>query len=226
MSRTGNVQTKANGNISDRRLEANRSNAQLSTGPISEAGKATSARNNFRHGFTGAFCLLPDENEEAFDQLCRDLAEEHRPGTTTETLLVNDMARHYWLYTRALRLQEDCFALDISEPSAQARLNLLLRYGTAHERSFHRCLFNLSKLRKERLALQRGFESQERARALEERRNKLAAREDEAYEKEKNKPLDEVESMLQYFREMNLRDLMEQEEEDQQPKRISRKKVA
>ena len=40
--------------ISQRKLEANRRNAQLSTGPRTEEGKARSSRNNWKHGRTSA----------------------------------------------------------------------------------------------------------------------------------------------------------------------------
>jgi hypothetical protein len=202
--------------FSDRKLEANRQNAQLSTGPVTEAGKATSSQNNFRHGLTGAFCLLPDENREEFNKLHADLSEEHQPATATESMLVNDMARHYWLYQRALRLQETCFAADLTAGATQNQLSLYLRYGTTNERAFRRCLTDLLKLRKERLRLERGFESQARERAAELRREsreqRLAAlgkREAEAYEKERNKPETEFDIINEYFREMNTRDLRE-----------------
>jgi hypothetical protein len=156
--------------LSPRKLEANRQNAQQSTGPTSEEGKATSSRNNFRHGFTGAFCLLPHESREEFDQLVADLSEEHQPATVTESILVNDMARHYWLHQRALRMQEECFSFDLTAPDTQKQLDLFVRYGGTHERAFARCLAALLKLRKDKLALERGFESQERERARERSR--------------------------------------------------------
>jgi len=40
-------------------IAANQKNSQNSTGPKSETGKAVSCRNNFRHGFTGAFGMGP-----------------------------------------------------------------------------------------------------------------------------------------------------------------------
>lgn len=40
--------------VSQRKLEANRRNAQLSTGPRTEEGKARSSRNNWKHGRTSA----------------------------------------------------------------------------------------------------------------------------------------------------------------------------
>lgn len=160
--------------ISDAKLRANRQNARLSTGPASEEGKAASSRNNIRHGLAGAFSVLPGESLEDFEQLLADLQDEHKPGTTTEALLVADMARHYWLYQRALRLQEECFAAGLQSGETQNRLSLLLRYGTTHERAFRRCLADLLKLRKQRLQLERGFESQKHARAAERRREVAA----------------------------------------------------
>ena len=202
--------------FSERKVEANRQNAQLSTGPVTEAGKAISAQNNFRHGLTGAFCLLPEENADEFNKLHADLSEEHQPTTATESMLVNDMARHYWLYQRALRLQEQCFAADLTAGATENQLSLFLRYGTTHERAFRRCLTDLLKLRKERLRLERGFESQARERAAEIRREsreqRLTAtekREAEGYEREKNKPESEFDIINEYFREQDLQDLRE-----------------
>ena len=160
--------------VSDSRVRANRQNAELSTGPVSDAGKAVSSRNNLRHGLSGAFCVLPGEEVEEFERLRTGLEEEHEPATLTESLLVNDMARHYWMYQRALRLQEECFGADLSSGAAQTRLSLFLRYGVTHERAFRRCLSDLLKLRKQTLQLERGFESQERAQAAERRREVAA----------------------------------------------------
>src|SRR4051812_44104754 len=89
-------------------------------------------------------------------------------------MLGNDRARHYWLYQRALRLQETCFTADLTAASTQNQLSLFLRYGTTHERAFRRCLTDLLKLRKQRLQLERGFESQARAQAAERRREVAA----------------------------------------------------
>jgi hypothetical protein len=42
-------------------IHANRTNAQLSTGPKTE-GKAAVAQNNFRRGLPSHFSVLPSEN--------------------------------------------------------------------------------------------------------------------------------------------------------------------
>ena len=146
--------------VSQAKLQANRSNAKLSTGPRTAEGKAISSRNHLTHGFHGAFCVLPSENGELFTELCDNLLAEHAPATATERLLVVDMARHYWLTQRALRLQESCFHLDLDDRELEKKLALYIRYQTTNQRAFHRCLADLLKLKQLRPADQGGFESQ------------------------------------------------------------------
>src|SRR3954452_19753842 len=51
--------------LSERRLAANRANAQLSTGPRTETGKAVSSLNAVKTGLCGRAVLLADEEEAA-----------------------------------------------------------------------------------------------------------------------------------------------------------------
>lgn len=157
--------------VSERKRVANRENASHSTGPKTGEGKLASSRNALRHGLTGGFALLPDEDAAEFERMQLALIDEHQPSTETESQLVVDMARHYWLYQRALRLQDECFFDDLNLPAVQKRLALFLRYGTGHERQYSRCLHDLLKLRKDKLRLERGFESQVREQAAEVRRS-------------------------------------------------------
>src|SRR5215471_13668506 len=89
--------------------QANRENAKFSTGPTSEAGKAVSALNNLRHGLTGAFRVLPTESQEQFDELLAAFRDEHKPSTMTEDTLVEAMAQHQWLRSRAIKLEFSCY---------------------------------------------------------------------------------------------------------------------
>jgi len=59
--------------ISQAQIDANRANAQLSTGPTSAAGKAISSQNRRYHGLAGAFQIMPWEDAEAFVTLQNDL---------------------------------------------------------------------------------------------------------------------------------------------------------
>ena len=148
-------------------IAANQQNAGRSTGPKSHDGKAISALNNFRHGFTGAFCILNWEDEEQYDLLYGGLLDDHQPTNTTEHLLVKTMAQSYWLRERALNLQQRCFNPDIpmAHEHQQKQLALYLRYQTTHDRAFTKALDQLTKLRSEKRKGEIGFESQQRKEA-------------------------------------------------------------
>ena len=143
-------------------IAANQQNARLSTGPKSEEGKAASSKNNLRHGFTGAFMILPWEKQEEFDTLLSELRAEHQPATMTETLLVEKMAQSFWLSQRAVKLQQiACFHDETDSPERDRQVALYLRYQTTHDRGFHKSLNDLLKLRAEMRKQEIGFESQQ-----------------------------------------------------------------
>ena len=83
---------------------ANQQNAQLSSGPRTEAGKAASSRNAVRHGLTGAFRVLAHEDQHEFDQLSTRLVDEHEPKTEHQLFLVEQLAKSQWNLARAQRL--------------------------------------------------------------------------------------------------------------------------
>jgi hypothetical protein len=145
------------------RAEINRENAAHSTGPRSITGKLASSRNSLQHGLASGTVLIPGEDPAEFESLLNDLLAEYHPATTTEELLIQEMAQSFWLSQRALRLQNDCFTENGVD---EKRLALFLRYQTTHERAFHKALNTLRKLQKERLRdCKSGFVSQSAARS-------------------------------------------------------------
>ena len=130
-------------------IAANQANSQHSTGPQSAKGKATVSSNAVRHGLVGKFLFLPGESAEEFHKLQEGLRAEHSPATPTETLLIENMAQHYWLQQRAIRLQGRCFD-EAGACNAEKELALYLRYHTTHERAFYKSLNTLLKLRAEK----------------------------------------------------------------------------
>jgi hypothetical protein len=145
-------------------VTANQLNAQRSTGPKTALGKAIVARNNFRHGFTGAFTVLPWEKQGEFDMLIDALREEHEPSGLTERFLVDKMAQALWLTKRAVMLQHVTFSYEVPTCDDEKQLALYLRYQTTNERIFSKCLNELLKLRAAKRKQEIGFESQERKR--------------------------------------------------------------
>ena len=151
----------------------NRQNAQHSTGPRTPEGKAVSSMNRFRHGLAGQFVLLDWEDGDLYDELLILLQDEHQPETITEHLLVERMAQHQWLSQRAVRLQRYCFHDKVPLCQEEKLLALYIRYGTTHDRAFHKCLADLMKLRAQKAKQQAGFESQKRQQAAETRKQEL-----------------------------------------------------
>jgi hypothetical protein len=82
---------------------ANQANARLSTGPISENGKAISSHNNLRHGFRSQTVLLPGDDPAAYEALLADLTEYYAPQELIETRFVREMTDADW---RLRRLRE------------------------------------------------------------------------------------------------------------------------
>ena len=130
-------------------MEANRQNAQHSTGPRTEEGKVASSQNNFKHGFCGAFQVLDSESQEEFDALLTALRLEHSPSTATENILVDRLAQHFWLSQRAQLLQTMSFSSEYDNAAAEKSFALYLRYQVANDRAFSKCLHDLLKLRAE-----------------------------------------------------------------------------
>ena len=149
---------------------ANQANAQHSTGPTSEEGKAISSQNRRKFGLTGRFTVLPWEDQEDFNLLVTRLRAEHQPTIAFETDLIEKMAQHFWLAQRAVLLQETCFDRELPICEQQKLMALYLRYQTTHERAFERCVKELRTLRNESRKQKIGFESQKRKQAEEAHR--------------------------------------------------------
>src|SRR5947207_3612668 len=162
-------------------VAANQANAQRSTGPRTPQGKAISAMNNFRHGFNGAFTVLPWEQQDEFDLLLGALRDEHKPSSLTETVLVDRMAQSLWLSKRAVMLQHVTFNHNMPTCDDEKQLALYIRYQTTNERAFHKCLSDLLKLRSEKRKQDIGFESQQRLQAEHIRREAVENRRQERH---------------------------------------------
>src|SRR5215831_6523305 len=86
-------------------ITANQQNATHSTGPKTPAGRAAAARNATKHGLSGAFIVLPHEDQDEFDILLACFRDEFHPANQHELFLVEQMARSRWRVARAARLE-------------------------------------------------------------------------------------------------------------------------
>jgi hypothetical protein len=133
-------------------IETNRANAQHSTGPKSEAGKAISSRNATRHGLTANQVVINGEDQEAYEALRRDLIDAYQPGNAAEAMLVEEIAQGFWRLQRARALEAEQFNLCcagadpiIGFNSGNADFERLRRYMTSIERAYHRAIEQLEK---------------------------------------------------------------------------------
>jgi hypothetical protein len=95
-------------------LAANRANAQHSTGPVTEAGKAASSRNAVSHGLrSNHLSHSSPEEEQAFLEWCEGLKQTHNPVTALETELFRLMAIHGWKSRQGELLFNACYNLSI-----------------------------------------------------------------------------------------------------------------
>ena len=90
---------------SDARIEANRKNAQLSTGPKTPEGKAVCRQNALKHGLTGEGIVLPDEDREAVSQRFGRLEAELAPSCEMALILVQRIAMLSIRMERSARLE-------------------------------------------------------------------------------------------------------------------------
>jgi hypothetical protein len=97
--------------LSDARLDANRANAQHSTGPKTDEGKAKSSMNAVKTGLTGRTVLLPADDAVIYQQhLDRNFAE-FAPGTDKEKALVQTIADAEWRLLRIVPLEAGIYAI-------------------------------------------------------------------------------------------------------------------
>ncbi len=133
--------------VSDAKHTANIANAQHSTGPRSEAGKAASSRNAVTHGLTAQNIIPRTDAEKAeFRTIHESSYTEYKPSGRTETLLVDRIVHARCSLVRVTRLLgelETGTLDDVLDPEHAKPIARLNRYYTMHERSLYRALQTL-----------------------------------------------------------------------------------
>jgi len=138
---------------SEKQIAANRLNAQQSTGPRTPEGKAAVSQNAFVHGLRSRKLLLEGEDSAEYQRLAAGLEAEWQPATTTEAALVEQMAVALWK-TRRLDGLEQRTCVGIKVLSDIKLMDSLWRQQARMERSFHKAIECLQRLRKDRPAIQ------------------------------------------------------------------------
>src|SRR6266853_1410179 len=89
----------------EKQFQANRQNAQKSTGPKTPEGRAAVRLNGVKHGLTAETIVLKGESEADFINLLDSLEAEHDPATPTEETLVVQLAMATWRLRRLYQVE-------------------------------------------------------------------------------------------------------------------------
>jgi hypothetical protein len=90
---------------SERQIEANKINAQRSTGPRTPEGKQRVASNALKHGLTGKQIVLPNENSDEFDEFRNAIWNDLCPQGAFEEVLADKIVADAWRLKRVPVLQ-------------------------------------------------------------------------------------------------------------------------
>lgn len=131
---------------------ANTSNARLSTGPTTPAGKARSSQNARKHGLTAAQFVIAAEDREEFEQFQAELETEIRPEGPLQQILFDQLLASAWNLRRIRAMEAEItaqaasYADILNNPDLISKLDRLARHNVRFERTFHRALRELKAL--------------------------------------------------------------------------------
>jgi hypothetical protein len=142
-------------------IEANRRNAQRSTGPRTEAGRLVASRNALKHGLTARQLILFDETEADFAAFHGEMVEALAPGDALEAALAERIILCAWRLRRAERAEaarlnsvaaerasshpEWRNTFDTALRDADWAMATIARYETQIERSLYRAMSSLER---------------------------------------------------------------------------------
>jgi hypothetical protein len=94
-----------------RQIEANRRNAQLSTGPVTEDGKKRSRQNAVRHGLTAETVIDALEDAEDYAAFEMAVTADYDAQSAVERELVLRLASLLWRLRRATSIESGLFKI-------------------------------------------------------------------------------------------------------------------
>ena len=146
--------------VTIKQIEANRANAQKSTGPRSAEGKAVVRFNALKTGIDAQSQVIPGEDPAALALLAAEYYDRYQPATPEVRALVDTLVTAEWLQRRFRTLEAQIWRYNfeglynpvkgfemaqVCDPGCDD-FNRLQRRIDAADRSYHRALAALQKI--------------------------------------------------------------------------------
>jgi hypothetical protein len=95
----------------EKQIHANQANAKLSSGPVTDQGKAASSHNAVKTGLTGQTVLLKTDDVDLYHAHIQRFTDKFKPANEDEATLVQDLADTEWRLARIPSLEAGVLAL-------------------------------------------------------------------------------------------------------------------
>jgi hypothetical protein len=135
---------------SQRQIEANRRNAQKSTGPTSVTGKAASSMNALKTGIHAKSIVLPCENLAELQQLIDQCDHHYQPSTPEVRFFVDDLIRCEWTLRRLDNSEAQMYQYQNNDEFRDPEEYPLGKSATYNSTSFSKLQYRLDATRRAR----------------------------------------------------------------------------
>ena len=119
-------------------IDANRANAQKSTGPRSPEGKSRSSANSITHGLTGTHCLRTPSEERALEAFTDRILPELNPSTELQLEIARRAVYTMFRLAQVPVIEGNIYALGRGQNAGQAQtpLDAMLLDALAQAKTF------------------------------------------------------------------------------------------
>ena len=138
--------------VSEKQQQANRQNAQHSTGPKTPEGKAAIRFNALTYGLRTRATVLPDENAADYSRLWDELEAQWQPQNRTERCYLETMVTSQWLLARVAESEKKVYIFIAFGEQQFRMLAQVAKQRAQLERSFRTAIEDMKQAQKERQA--------------------------------------------------------------------------
>ena len=133
---------------SQRQIEANRRNAQKSTGPTSATGKAVSSLNALKSGIHAKTLVLPSEKLADLEQLIDDYYRRHNPDSPEACFYLDEVIHCEWLLRRYRAAETQMWQYQAQSAYADEQKYPLGKSATSHSTPFSKLQYRVDATRR------------------------------------------------------------------------------